>query len=187
MEVFTVELIAIAGMGANPAAVSSQRQLNPLSIGAHPAHLMRGYTHHQREGFHVPIDHRTGTHKSVMSDTVATDNRAICAKRGPTLHPGFSIFILPRNSRAWVVYVGKNHAWPAENVVFEGYVVVHRHIVLNLHVVADVNAIAYKYVLPQRAVLADHGTCANMHPVPDAAVCADIRTLINEGRGVNCG
>lgn len=187
MELFTVELIAIAGMGANPAAVSSQRQLNSLSIGAHPAHLMRGHTHHQREGFHVPIDYRTGTHKSVMSNTVTTDNRAICAKRRAALHPGSPIFIFPGNSRAWVIYVGEYHAWPAENVVLEGYVVVDRHIVLDLHVVADMHAIAYKYVLPQRAVRADHRTSANMHPVPDVAVCADSRALINQGCGVNRG
>ena len=40
---------------------------------------------------------------------------------------------------------------------------------------------ALRYVLPQRAAFADAGAWADVDPVPDAGICADLRTIVDDG------
>ena len=68
---------------------------------------------------------------------------------------------------------------PQKYVILQGYCVIYANIVLNFHVIANDNIISHEHILTKRAASSDPGTCANVHPVPDARPIAYLCTFID--------
>src|SRR5262245_9880058 len=105
---------------------TSERQLHPLAILAHPTDLARRHTDDQCIGGNVLIDHGTRTDETELANLHSTDNRAIGAKACPSSYDRVAILILPFDERARIVYVGEYHARADENPLLERNVVVDR-------------------------------------------------------------
>ena len=43
------------------------------------------------------------------------------------------------------------------------------------------NCMALRYVLPQLAAFTDADAWTDVDPVPDAGICADLRTIVDDG------
>lgn len=152
---------------------------------AHPADLSGRHTSHEGVRLYVAVDDRPSSHKGIFAEGGAADYGGVGADGDTALDQGVAVLFFAADGAAGVVDVGKDHAGPAEHVVFQRDVVVHRDVVLNLAVVADHDAVAYKDVLAKGAIAANLGATADVHPVPDAAAFANLRANINDGRGVN--
>lgn len=171
-----------SGCRAIGLGITIKGKIKALAVLAHPADLARRHADHQRVGRHVTVDDGTGADEGVFADGVATDDSAIGPQGGATLDQRVAIFVLARDATAGVVDVGEDHARPAEHVVFQRNVVVHRDVVLHFDVVADDDLVADKDVLAKGAVPADYRLAADMNPMPDAGVLADLRAFIDDGR-----
>ena len=143
--------------------------------------MPRRHAHHQGKVGHVLLHHGAGSHKGVAPDGGAANDGAVGAQRGALPDEGAAVFVLAGYGRTRVVDVGKDHARAAENVVFERHGVVDADVVLDLDVVADDDIVADEDVLPQRAAFANAGARADVDPVPDAGVCADLRAFVDDG------
>jgi len=106
------------------------------------------HSQHQRVSRHVTIHYGSRTNKSVLANSDATNNGAICAECRTTPNMSLAIFVFTSDGRARVVDIGKDHARPTKNIVFQPDGVIHRHIVLYLDVVADYNIVTNEDVLP---------------------------------------
>lgn len=174
----------IKGIGGRAAGFTGpgERELQALTVFAHPADLACRHTDHQRIGRHVAVDDGAGADKGVFANGIAANDGAVGAQSRAALDQGVAIFVLARDGAAGVVDVGEDHARPAEHVVFQRDVVVYRDVVLHLDVVADDNLVADKDVLAKGTVAADYCLTADMNPVPDAGVLSDLRAFIDDGR-----
>ena len=50
--------------------------------------------------------------------------------------------------RAWIQYIGKHTRWAAKYIVFNFHTIIYRHIILDMHSVADPDIAAYVHILP---------------------------------------
>ena len=93
-------------------------------------------------GHNILPDHGTGCDEGVCTDFNSTDDRGIGPDRGTLAHGGIAVFVLADDRGTWVVDVGEDHAWAAEDIILEGDVVVDGDVVLDLDVVTNDHSVA---------------------------------------------
>src|SRR6185312_9485199 len=92
---------------------------------------------------------------------------AVGADRGAAAHARGLVFVFARNMAARIGDVGEDHRRAAKHIVFEDDAGIHRNIVLNLDVVADLHVGRYDDVLSDIAGAADPAVFHDVGEVPD--------------------
>jgi len=113
-------------------ALACKRQIQPLTLLAHPADLPGGNTGHEGVGFDVLGDDGPGADEGVLAERDAADDGGIGANRGPLPHEGAAVPVLTGDGCTRIVDIGEDHAGAAEDIVFEGHGVVKADVVLDL-------------------------------------------------------
>ncbi len=148
---------------------------------ADPPGLPRRDPQHQRVSRHIAPDHRSGADEGILPDGRAAENGGVRADRRPPADQGGLILVATGNLTARVDHVGEHAARSAEDVVLQGHPLVHRNVVLDLHVVPDPHRRHDHHVLPEGTACADDGAGHHVAEVPDPGPCAD------DGPGVDVG
>ena len=104
---------------------------------------------------------------------MTADDGGVCADCRAATNQGSAVFALSRDGAARIVYVRKDHAWSAENIVLQSHCIVHRYVVLDSDVVADSDVISDEDVLTENAFSSDLCTSTDVHPMPNARAGAN--------------
>jgi len=83
------------------------------------------------------------------------EHRGVGADGSALFHQSFPQFIHPDDGASRIEDIGKDHGRPAENIIFQGYTLIDRNVVLNLDVIAHSNIGADYHILPDFAVLSN--------------------------------
>src|SRR5690606_5909516 len=140
-------------MTANRFSSTFQRQVQLLSVDAHPTYLASGHSHHKRKVGDIFIDNGAGDYKRIFANRLTTNNCAIRTQRGPALYQRVAILIFTINKSPRVIDVRKHHARPTENSVFQRDVFIDRHVMLNLATIAADHLVSYAHVLAKASAL----------------------------------
>src|SRR5450755_4494577 len=98
----------------------------PRATVAHPSSPARRVAEHQCVGRNVARDNGARTDERIFAYYVSADDRRVGADSRAALDQGSKVFVFARNMAARVDDIGKNHARPAEYIVFKRHVVVNR-------------------------------------------------------------
>ena len=131
--------------------------------------------------------HRTGADQGVTADGDPADNGSIGPDASPLLDQRRKIIVrrIAGISAAGGLHVGKDHARPTENIVFENDPFVDADIVLYLHVVTDLSIFGDKDILPDLTALTDNSARHDMAEMPDLRPFPDLNRRINVCRFVD--
>ena len=163
-------------------------EMEAFAVAAHPADLAGGVADHQGIVGHVFVDNGAGADKRILADTNAAHDSGVGADGSAFAHVGRQVFVFAIDGAAGVVYVGKHHRGPEEDVVFAGHAFVNRHIILHLHIVAENDAVGYEYVLAEVATFTQSGAGHHVAEVPHFAAFAELGAFVNYCGGVDhCG
>ena len=108
---------------------------------------------------------------------VGANGRAAAHERPPEL-------LLARHVTPGIDHVREHHRRAAEDVVFEHDSFVDRHVVLDLHVVANRDVARDEYVLAEGAEAANRRARHDMAVMPDFGALADGAALVDRSRRV---
>src|SRR2546429_358821 len=89
-----------------------------------------------------------------------------------------------RQALARIAAMTRDATGRLDTVVLEGHAFVHRHVVLDLDVVADDAARRHEHVLTEAAALADDDTRHDVAEMPDLRALPDRAGLVDERRVV---
>ena len=128
---------------------------------------------------------RARTDKGITAYRMATDNGAVGAECCAFLDKCGADLVHFTDFRPWVIDVGKNHGWTAEDAVFKGDAFVHGNVVLDLAFIADDSVRTDDDILADVAVFANFGTGKDVGEVPDFGFFANGDVVVNDGGGVD--
>ena len=104
---------------------------------AHPADLSGGIADHQGMVGNIFCDDCTGADECIRADGVSANDGAVGAHGSAFLNKRGAHLIHLADFRTRVVDIGKDHRWPAENAVFQGYAFIDADVVLYFAFFAD--------------------------------------------------
>src|SRR5205814_6040169 len=113
----------------------------PLAALTHPTDASRRDADHQRIGRHIFGDDAPRANEGVFIECDAANYGRISSDRRSPADQRALVFFLARYVSARIDDVGEDHRGAAKNIVFQLDALVHRHVVLNLDVVADADAV----------------------------------------------
>ncbi len=133
------------------------RELENDAAFAGPATLSRRVAVDDGVRGDVLGNYGAGADECMFANGIAADNRCIGTNACTTLDTCWQVVfaIIARKGGARRGDVRKHHRRTAKNIVFQRDALIHRDIVLNLHVVADLNAGANYDILTDPATFAD--------------------------------
>ncbi len=132
---------------------------------------------------HLLGDDCAGTDKSVLTDGIPTDNCGIRANASASFYQGEQIVfaLVSGECGSWRANVRKDDRGATENVVFESDALIHRNIVLNLDVVADLHSWTNDHILANSASLANARAREEVTEMPDGRITAYLDFIIDVG------
>lgn len=148
---------------------------------ANPTALTRRIAHDQRIIGHVAGDHGSSRHQSAAPHCDTANNNGIGPKRGPFPHQGGAGLIHFFNVGAWVEYIGKDHAWPAKDIILKCHMAVNADVILYFAIVAHARAAVYKDILADITAFSDDGALPDMAKMPNMRSSTYLRTCVNAG------
>ena len=137
-----------------------------LPARACPAMVAARVAYNQLVRKHRGGDHRSCADHAVFADLYPAHDRCVGTYRCPSPdHRGVHLPVCIQCT--WAQIVREHGGRADEHLIGKLDATVHRHIVLDLHTVADMNAFVHKDVLAQRAVRANHRPTAYVAVMPD--------------------
>lgn len=155
--------------------------MQALSKFAHPADVAGGVADDEGivgDGFG---DDSTGTDEGKPSDIVAADDGGVGSNGGTLLYQGAGIFAFAVDGRARVGYVGEDHRWSEEDIVFADYTGIDADIVLHFHIFAKYHIRANNNVLSDVAIFTNGAVGHDVAEVPDFCSGADVAAGVDDG------
>src|SRR6185437_9424421 len=128
---------------------------------------------------------RSGTNERISPDRNATQNSRISPQCGSSHYKRLLELLHTRDLAPRIEDVCKNHRGTTEDMVFERYTFIHRHVVLNLNPITDCDMRADDDILADLAVLPDTRSFQDVGRMPDARSFADLDAFIDESRFVS--
>src|SRR5260221_3851864 len=148
---------------------------------AHPADLPRRIAGDQRMRGNIVGDDRSGGDEAVASQAVSADDGGVRTDRRAAADDGGTEFVFALDIGARIVHVGEDAGRSAENVVPENDALIETYIVL------DLAAVPYPDIGPDRHVLADDATAADLRSLENVAEMPDLRSLADFAAVVDPG
>src|SRR5215467_4453223 len=127
--------------------------LQAMSMAAHPAHLTSRVSDDQREVRHVFGHYGTRSDEGISANGRAADDCRICADGAAPLQNRGFVESMPVDLGTRIRDICEHAGRPEEDIVFNRYTCVDRHVVLNLDVVPDDRAAVDVDVLADDALL----------------------------------
>jgi len=157
-------------------------ELECIAGNPDPTDLFCRDTDHQRIGFDISVDDRTGADKGIFTDGDTADDCSIGTDGTAFFQKGLFKFILALNKCSGVDDIGKNHGWTKKDIIFYLDTLIDADVVLDFDPTAYSDIRSYDTVLSKRAVRTDSGVWHDMGKVPDFSVFADLDVLIYKRR-----
>lgn len=124
----------------------------------------------------VSRDDRAGSDHGVVPDGNAAEDGRVRSETCSSADVRGAMILgpIPRKCRSGRQHIREHDRRSAEDVIFKRDAVIHRDVVLNLHIAADADVRTKHDILPDAAIATDDDTTQDVAEMPDVCSFADI-------------
>ncbi len=149
---------------------------------AHPAGLARRIPHNQCIRRNLLSYHCARANKGVSTNLISTHNSCISAYTRALANNRLPVFILARDSATRINHIREDTRGAQEYIVFAFNARVDTDVVLNLHVVAQLNTWTNNHILSQIAVFTHHTIRHHMGEMPNLSAFSNGTAFVYKRR-----
>lgn len=150
-----------------------------LATLTYPSQLACGDADDESMVRHIGCNHRTGAHHGMSPYRVATDDGAVGSQRGSATDESACILSMYREVGPRRQHIGEDTAGTEEHIVLYLNAFIDRNIVLDAYSVANPHIVAHIDVLAKRTVLPYRGTRLDMTEMPYFGAVAYCDVIVN--------